>query len=123
MPVLLPGADIGRDALAKGLSGFGAQVERVAAYRTVPATGIAGRAQDALRQGIDIVTFTSSSTVRNLMGLLNGDKGALELSKIACIGPTTEATARELGLRVDMVASPHTVDGLVNTLVAYFGRT
>ena len=123
VPVLLPGADIGRDALAQGLSGFGARVERVAAYRTVPATGMAGRAQDALRQGIDIVTFTSSSTVRNLMGLLNGDKGALERSKIACIGPTTEATARELGLRVDMVASQHTVDGLVDTLVEYFCQT
>ena len=67
-----------------------------------------------LRAGeIDIVTFASSSAVRNLVKMLGGDTSALEKPLIACIGPVTAATARKLGLRVDVEASEHTVEGLV----------
>ena len=121
--VLLPGADIGRDALAQGLAGRGARVERIAAYRTVPAEGMGARARETLGKGVDVVTFTSSSTVRNLLGMLDGELAALEQSKIACIGPTTAATATELGLRVDLVAGVHTVEGLVDALVQHFAAT
>ena len=102
--VLLPAADIGRDELADGLTGLGASVERVTAYRTVTPPDAAQRARNAFAEGIDIVTFTSSSTVRNLLSLLDG-KEALSGSLIACIGPVTSATARELGLRVDIEAA------------------
>ena len=122
--VLLPTADIGRDELAEGLSSLGANVERVTAYRTVTPPDAATRARDAFAEGIDIVTFTSSSTVRNLLALLEEDNGpgkaALSASLIACIGPVTSATARELGLRVDIEATEHTVDGLADALVKYF---
>ena len=120
VPVLLPGADIGRDSLAQGLAGLGARVERVAAYRTTIPIEVAKQAWAALKQGADATTFTSSSTVRNLMQMLDGDSGALESSIIACIGPATAATARELGLRVDMVAENHNVQGLVDALVAHY---
>ncbi|MDP7201365.1 MAG: uroporphyrinogen-III C-methyltransferase [Dehalococcoidia bacterium] len=121
VPVFLPTADIGRNALARGLAGFGARVERVAAYRTVTPENIGALAREALDQRLDVVTFTSSSTVRNLLEALDGDGSGLKSSIIACIGPTTAATARELGLHVDLVAERHTVEGLVEALVQHFG--
>ena len=120
VPVLLPGADIGRDVLAKGLTDLGARVERVTAYRTITPPHAAENARKMLSQGVDAITFTSSSTVRNLMEMLDGDKSALESSLIACIGPVTAGTARELGLRVDLMAEEHTVEGLVDALVAHY---
>ena len=120
VPVLLPGADIGIDTLAQGLAGLGAGVEPVTAYRTITPKGAAKQARAALEQGVDAATFTSSSTVRNLMQMLDGDRRALESSTIACIGPATAATARGLGLRVDLVAENHNVQGLVDALVAHY---
>ena len=118
--VLLPSADIGRDELEKGLADMGAKVNRLAAYRNVPVDGVSDLAKEAFLDGVDVVTFTSSSTVRNLVEMLNGDRTALETSFIACIGPVTSATARELGLRVDLEASEHTVQGLVDALTNHF---
>ena len=120
VPVLLPAADIGRDELEKGLTEMGATVNRLAAYRNVPVAGAGDLAKQAFIDGVDIVTFTSSSTVRNLVEMLGDDRKALEDSFIACIGPITAATARELGLRVDLEATEHTVEGLVDALVNYF---
>ena len=120
VPVLLPGADIGTDTLAQGLAVLGATLERVAAYRTITPKGAAKQVRAALEQGVDAATFTSSSTVRNLLQMLDGDRGALESSTIACIGPATAATARELGLRVDLVAENHNVQGLVDALVSHY---
>ena len=121
---LLPAADIGRDELAEGLSRLGASVERITAYRTVTPPDAAQRARDAFAGGIDIVTFTSSSTVRNLLSLLNDGNGpgrdALSGTLIASIGPVTSATARELGLKVDIEAEQHTVDGLADALVNHY---
>jgi uroporphyrinogen-III synthase len=122
--VLLPAADIGHDELADGLSRLGAQVERVTAYRTVTPPDAAQRAREAFDEGIDIVTFTSSSTVRNLLSLLDSDGGngrdALSGVLVACIGPVTSGTAGELGLRVDIEADNHTVDGLADALIKHF---
>ena len=120
VPVLLPGADIGREVLAEGLTKLGAQVRRVTAYRTVTPSGASDRARQLLQEGVDVVTFTSSSTVRNLMELLGGDKELLASSLIACIGPVTAGTAAELGLRVDLMAKKATVEGLVEALVSHW---
>lgn len=111
--ILLPRADIARRALAEGLRAMGAQVDEVTAYRTVRGNP-SPAAFDALRAGVDVVTFTSSSTVRNFVSLTNGlDYGD---PLIACIGPITTATARELGLHVDVVAEEYTIDGLLEAL-------
>jgi len=86
----------------------------------VPVKGVGDLAKNAFHDGVDVVTFTSSSTVRNLVDMLDGDRSALEASFIACIGPVTAATCRELGLRVDLEASEHTVEGLVESVTSHF---
>ncbi len=126
--ILLPRADIARPALAKGLRAGGALVDEIAAYRTVPGAGAADLA-DHLRAGaIDAITFTSSSTVRYLLDGLEqlgntraAAAAALNRAVVVCIGPITAETARTEGLRVDAMAQEFTGDGLVATLVAWFG--
>ena len=117
--VLLPAADIGRDELAEGLSGLGADVERVIAYRTVTPPDAAKQARDAFSEGIDIVTFTSSSTVRNLLSLLEDGTGS---GRDAVRQPCRlhrprdpPGTARERGLHVDTRADEHTRHGAFQT--------
>ena len=86
----------------------------------MPVKSVGVLAKNAFHDGVDVVTFTSSSTVRNLVDMLDGDRSALEASFIACIGPVTAATCRELGLRVDLEATEHTVEGLVDALTGHF---
>jgi len=111
--ILLPRADIARPALAEGLQALGAHVEEVAAYHTIRGNP-SPAAFDALRAGVDVITFTSSSTVRYFVALTAGlDYGD---PVIACIGPVSATTARESGLRVDVVAKKYTIDGLLDAL-------
>jgi uroporphyrinogen III methyltransferase / synthase len=110
--VLLPRAAEARDVLPEGLTARGWDVEVVEAYRTVR-----GRPADEELEAVasaDIVTFTSSSTVRNFLAVCDRVPPT-----VACIGPVTAATARELGLGVDVEAEVHTIDGLADALVAY----
>ncbi len=117
--ILLPRADIARKALVDELSRQGAYPEEIAAYRTVPAQPDP-QALRELEQGVDIATFTSSSTVRNFFELLGGQAQALLAGAvIACIGPITALEARKQGLGVQVVAEEYTVDGLVNALLKY----
>lgn len=122
--VLLPRADIAREALGRGLRELGADVEEVAAYHTVHGEATSTLI-DLLRQGaVDVLTFTSSSTIRYTMDGL-ADAGldreqALELmscAAIVCIGPITAGTARMAGLTVAATADEYTMNGLVETLV------
>ena len=117
---LLPGSAIGRDALASGLAGLGADARRVPAYRNVRPEGIEERARQAFERGVDVITFTSSSTVRNLVDILGDDRRLLAGSTIACIGPITAATAEELGLSVDIIAAEHNVEGLAAALAEHY---
>ncbi|MBI4504104.1 MAG: uroporphyrinogen-III C-methyltransferase [Chloroflexi bacterium] len=110
------------EELASLLRAAGAAVHEVALYRTIVPAESGPRVQEALRAGVDIVTFTSSSTVRNLLALAGAEAGRLEQAIIACIGPVTARTAREQGLRVDLVAREYTVEGLMAALVEYCAR-
>lgn len=126
--ILLPRADIAREALPEGLRRRGADVEQVVAYRTV-----AGRPDENLapllrERRIDAVTFTSSSTVRNFftvleqMGLAREETlRLLDGVIVAAIGPITARTARDLGLRISIEAEQYTTDGLVEALVEVLG--
>ncbi|MEW5762310.1 MAG: uroporphyrinogen-III C-methyltransferase [Bacillota bacterium] len=120
--VLLPRADIARKELAEGLARLGAEVTEVAVYRTVPVVQEVELLQEALRKGeIDIVTFTSSSTVRNFVALVGPAEAPALLARcvVATIGPVTSATARECGLRVDVEAARYTIEGLVEAICTY----
>ena len=119
---LLPGSAIGRDALAVGLAGLGADARRVPAYRNARPDGIEERARAAFDRGIDVITFTSSSTVRNLLDILGDDRWLLDGCLTACIGPITAGTAEELGLSVDIIAAEHNVEGLAAALADYLGK-
>jgi uroporphyrinogen III methyltransferase/synthase len=119
--ILLPRADIGREALPEGLSRMGALVDQVPVYHTVVPEGSGQKARELLREGkLDMVTFTSSSTVRNLLKLLEGDGALIQGVPAACIGPVTAETARGLGLHVDVVAREYTVPGLVQAIVEHY---
>jgi len=111
--VLLPQAADARPVLAEGLRAKGWQVEVAEAYRTVTATPSEGALAAAVKA--DAIAFTSSSTVTSWLALAGA--GALP-QIVACIGPVTAATAAEHGVPVTVVATEHTVDGLVDALVA-----
>ncbi len=118
--VLFPRAAIAREALAGGLRRRGAFVEDPAVYDTLPADPDP-RGLRELERGIDAATFTSASTARNFV-LLLGERAAplLEGALVACIGPTTAAEARSLGIPVHVAPDTHTVEGLVAALVEAF---
>ena len=116
--ILLARAQVARDILPDGLRAAGWGVDVVDAYRTVPAT--LTDAERAAIQAADVVTFTSSSTVERLLDLV-GPEGLPPV--IACIGPITAATARQRGLSVHLEADVHTIDGLVEALVAWAADT
>ena len=98
--VLLPRADIATETLAAGLRERGWEIDDVTAYRTVRAAPPAAEIRDAIKSGgFQAVCFTSSSTVRNLVGIAGKPHAR---TVVACIGPQTAATAREFGLRVDV---------------------
>ncbi len=120
--ILLPRADIARPALVEGLRAAGAVVDEIAAYRTVVGGGEdAAHIRQQLTDGlIDAITFTSSSTARNFAAVLDPLPSLPEHLTVACIGPITADTARELGLPVHVIAEEYTIDGLVAALVSRF---
>src|SRR2546430_7607817 len=116
--VLLVRAEKARDVLPKQLSVLGAIVDEAFAYRTVPEMlATTGARRHLLEEGADLITFTSSSTVENFLALgLPWPKGM----QIASIGPITSKTARDHGLKVNMEARRHAIDGLVQTIREFF---
>ena len=115
--VLLPRADIATDTLVAGLQEMGWEVDDVTAYRTVRAAPPPAEVRDAIKSGaFDAVLFTSSSTVRNLVGIAGKPHPN---TVIACIGPATAKTAEEHGLRVDVLAPEASAVALVDALADY----
>jgi uroporphyrinogen III methyltransferase/synthase len=115
--VLLPRADIATETLAAGLRERGWEIDDVTAYRTVRAAPPAAEIRDAIKSGgFDAVCFTSSSTVRNLVGIAGKPHAR---TVVACIGPQTAATASEFGLRPAVEPEIAQVPALVDALAAY----
>ena len=117
---LLVRAANARDVLPKRLAQMGAIVDEAIAYRTVPETDdITGARKRFIDEGADLITFTSSSTVENFLALkLPWPKGI----KTASIGPITSGTMKDAGLQVDVEATQHDIDGLVEAIVGLLGR-
>jgi uroporphyrinogen III methyltransferase/synthase len=119
--VLLPRADIADKELVDGLKKLGADVHEVAVYQTVPSTADIQQAREMLANGeIDVVTFTSSSTVSNLTAALDNAPEVLNCVKVACIGPKTAAAAEKAGLKVNIQAKESTIPGLVDAIKEYY---
>ncbi|HEU0214153.1 MAG TPA: bifunctional uroporphyrinogen-III C-methyltransferase/uroporphyrinogen-III synthase [Jiangellaceae bacterium] len=115
--VFLPRADIATETLAAGLVEMGWEVDDVTAYRTVRAAPPAVETRDAIKSGkFDAVVFTSSSTVRNLVGIAGKPHTS---TVVACIGPATAKTAEEHGLRVDVLAPEPSVEVLAEALAEF----
>ncbi len=131
--ILLARAAEARKVLVTELQQAGAIVDEIPAYYTLTAASDDKQGREVWRmlqqQQLDIVTFTSSSTVRNFVAWLKSCEDAVYFSTasithpiiptIACIGPITSRTARELGLHVDIEAKEFTIDGLVEAIVKY----
>jgi len=112
--VFLPRADIATENLAAGLVELGWEIEDVTAYRTVRAAPPPAPTREAIKTGgFDAVLFTSSSTVRNLVGIAGKPHTT---TVVACIGPATAAAAQEHGLRVDVLAPEATYESLAEAL-------
>jgi uroporphyrinogen III methyltransferase/synthase len=124
--VLIPRAKEARPILPEQLRQMGAEVEEIAAYQTVRPTGKAQQLIDHLQnKKVDMVTFTSSSTVRNFHALLPDDQcnQLMQDVAVASIGPITTSTALELGLKVDLTAREFTIDGLCKAITRYYTST
>jgi uroporphyrinogen III methyltransferase/synthase len=118
--VLLPRADIATETLAEGLRERGWEIEDVTAYRTVRAAPPPAATREMIKTGgFDAVCFTSSSTVRNLVGIA-GKPHARTI--VACIGPKTAETAAEFGLRVDVQPETAAVGPLIEALAEHAAR-
>jgi len=123
--VLVPRAEIARDALPSLLANRGAEVEILPVYRAVcpPEAG-----SSLLRlfdgEGVDVITFTSSSTVSNFVRAFPEDRlpAILGDAEIACMGPVTADSARKLGLEVSIVAREYTTHGLVQAIAEAAAR-
>ncbi|MDB1087887.1 uroporphyrinogen-III synthase [Streptomyces sp. ACA25] len=115
--VFLPRADIATETLVAGLIDMGWEVDDVTAYRTVRASPPPAATREAIKGGgFDAVLFTSSSTVRNLVGIAGKPHN---VTVIACIGPATAKTAEEHGLRVDVMAPEPSVSQLAQALADF----
>jgi uroporphyrinogen III methyltransferase/synthase len=115
--VLLPRADIATETLAEGLQQRGWEIDDITAYRTVRAAPPPAPVREAIKTGgFDAVCFTSSSTVRNLVGIAGKPHPS---TVIAVIGPATAKTAEEHGLRVDVLSPKPDVEVLVDALADF----
>ncbi len=120
--VLYPHAELARELIPKELAAAGAVVAAPLAYRTIPPVGGGARLRELLTAGdIDVVTFTSSSTVENFMALAG--EGAVELLRrvtVASIGPLTTKTAERYGLQVAVEPIASTLEAMTAAMVDYF---
>ncbi len=122
--VLIPRAEVARELLPEQLRELGATVDVVTVYRTIAPTKDAAAFTQQLGAGrVAVVTFTSSSTVRNFVELLGGREIAqksVAQTVIACIGPITARTAEECGLTVGILPTENTIPALADAIARYF---
>jgi uroporphyrinogen III methyltransferase/synthase len=124
--ILIPRAKEAREIIPERLKDLGAQVTVVTVYENVKPTADVARIKSLFEQKkIDIITFTSSSTVRNFVEIL-GQKEYKSLVKgvlVACIGPITANTAEECGMKADIMPKEYTIPALVEAMETYFKKS
>jgi len=115
--VLLPRAEIAGDVIPEGLSAMGARVDVAVAYRTVSPGGDGTEIRELMESGaVDVLTFTSPSTVHNFIDIVGDRQAVPEHVRVACIGPVTGRACEEVGLRVDIMQGPYSIPGLVEAI-------
>jgi len=121
---LLPRAEKARDVIPEGLTRRGAIVDVVTAYRTLNSGRTRSGLTELIAQSrVDVLTFTSPSTVTNFLEIMGPDFLPLpEGIRVACIGPVTAAAAEKAGLPVDILQETYTVPGLVESLKVFFAK-
>ena len=117
--VLFPRSEIGRETLASGLRELGSNVDEIVAYSTESPNDSGDLARAAYEEGIDFTTFTSSSTVRNLVDLLGGSPDLINTSKTVMMGPITAETAQELNVNNDIEAEEQSIPGIVKAILTH----
>ena len=120
--IVIFGALGGRDLLARELGAAGHDVSLAPSYRNVPVAVDPKRVEALKSREVDWIAFTSSSSVTRLVKALGGAENVSTKTRIACIGPTTAATAEALGLRVATVSEEHTIEGLARTIAHFSER-
>jgi uroporphyrinogen III methyltransferase/synthase len=120
--VLYPQAALARELIPTALAAAGAEVSAPVAYASAPPAGAKSRLAAEIEAGLDLLTFTASSTVENFVALLD----AAELARarqiaVASIGPLTTATAERLGFKVVIEPDNSTLDDMVEAISNYFG--
>lgn len=125
LKILMPRALQAREILPRTLREMGAKIDIVPAYQTIKPDHTAGPVTEMLKQNqIDMVTFTSSSTVENFTAMFMEKANPLKQwpanTAVACIGPVTAKTAREKGYNVDVIPEKYTIDALTEAIANYF---
>lgn len=120
--ILLPRAALARDILPQKIEKMGAKIDVVDAYKTVkPAARVKEIKELFKKGGVDVITFTSSSTVKNFMSYFDAhEKGMIKDAIIASIGPITAKTVEEFGFKSDIVADEYTIERFVEKIIEYF---
>jgi uroporphyrinogen III methyltransferase/synthase len=122
--ILIPRARVAREILPEQLRAAGAAVDVVPVYQTVrPHTEVASLCDLLAKRSVDMLTFTSSSTVTNFVELFAGPEQLREAigdTPVACIGPITAATAREHGMSVQVMPTENTVPAMADAIVRFF---
>jgi uroporphyrinogen III methyltransferase / synthase len=119
--VLLPRAETARDIIPEGLVKLGAKVDVVTVYRTVASEADRAELETLLRENkLDVITFTSPSTVTHFMDIMGGEFIPPAQVRIACIGPVTAAAVKKAGLKIDIMQEIYTVPALVEAIAEYF---
>lgn len=121
--ILLPRAEAARDVVPEGLERIGAAVDVVTAYRTVRSGYKRSDLQPLIDGGkVDVITFTSPSTVVNFKEIMGRDVRLPEKVKFACLGPVTAAAAKKHGFSVDILQARYTIPGMVEAIAGYFAK-
>lgn len=119
--VLIARAKVAREVLPERLRELGAQVDVITAYETVTDCENKDELLALLENGeADMITFTSSSTVTNMLDILGNKKDLLQKTVIAAIGPVTAATCIKNGLTPAVTAAEYTIDGLMSAIQSYY---
>lgn len=123
--ILLPRAEVAREILPEELSSMGAKVKIVTAYKTIKPKEDLETVKELLKKReVSAISFTSSSTVKNFLEMFNREEisDLIDGTAVACIGPITAKTAKDLGIRTDIMPSRYTIPDLTEAIVEYFSH-